>query len=155
VPLPGLDGLQLQQALADRKEQIVFITGHGDVPMCTKAMKAGAVDFLTKPVDEQTLLAAVHRALERSVENRKAKVERSSARAKLDRLTPREFEVLQRVVEGLLNKQIAAELGAAEKTVKIHRGRVMEKMGVGSLADLIRIAGRLDAAKRTVAAMVN
>ena len=91
----GLDGLQLQQALADRKEQIVFITGHGDVPMCTQAMKAGAVDFLTKPVDEQTLLAAVHRALERSVENRKAKVERSSARAKLDRLTPREFEVLQ------------------------------------------------------------
>ena len=140
VQLPGLDGLQLQQALADGKEQIVFITGHGDVPMCTQAMKAGAVDFLTKPVDEQTLLAAVHRALERSVENRKAKVERSSARAKLDRLTPREFEVLQRVVEGLLNKQIAAELGAAEKTVKIHRGRVMEKMGVTSVAELVRLA---------------
>ena len=136
---PTMDHL-VQQALADRKEQIVFITGHGDVPMCTQAMKAGAVDFLTKPVDEQTLLAAVHRALERSFENRKAKVERSSARAKLDRLTPREFEVLQRVVEGLLNKQIAAELGAAEKTVKIHRGRVMEKMGVTSVAELVRLA---------------
>ena len=139
VQLPGLDGLELQQALADQ-EQIVFITGHGDVPMCTQAMKAGAVDFLTKPVDEETLLAAVHRALERSVENRKAKVERSAARAKLDRLTPREFEVLQWVIEGLLNKQIAAELGAAEKTVKIHRGRVMEKMGVTSVAELVRLA---------------
>jgi FixJ family two-component response regulator len=140
VQLPGLDGLQLQQAIVDRKVQIVFITGHGDVPMCTRAMKAGAVDFLIKPVDEETLLAAVRHALERSLENRKAEVERSSARAKLNRLTPREFEVLQGVIQGLLNKQIAAELGAAEKTVKIHRGRVMEKMGVTSVAELVRLA---------------
>jgi two-component system response regulator FixJ len=139
VQLPGLDGLELQQALADRKEQIVFITGHGDVPMCTHAMKAGAVDFLTKPVDETVLLAAVSRALERSAEIHKTKAERASARAKLDRLTPREFEVLQRVIAGSLNKQIAAELGAAEKTVKVHRGRVMEKMGVTSVAELVRL----------------
>jgi FixJ family two-component response regulator len=140
VQLPGLDGLELQEALADRKEQIVFITGYGDVPMCTQAMKAGAVDFLTKPVDEKALLAAVCGALERSAEIRKTKAERASARAKLDRLTPREFEVLQRVIAGLLNKQIAAELGAAEKTVKIHRGRVMEKTGVASVAELVRLA---------------
>jgi FixJ family two-component response regulator len=140
VQLPGLDGLELQQALADRKEQIVFITGHGDVPMCTQAMKAGAVDFLIKPVDDKALLAAVCRALERSAEIRKMKAERASARAKLERLTPREFEVLQRVIAGLLNKQIAAELGSAEKTVKIHRGRVMEKMGVTSVAELVRLA---------------
>jgi FixJ family two-component response regulator len=140
VHLPDLDGLELQQALADRKEQIVFITGHGDVPMCTQAMKAGAVDFFIKPVDDKALLAAVRRALERSVEIRKMKAERASARAKLDRLTPREFEVLQRVIAGLLNKQIAAELGSAEKTVKIHRGRVMEKMGVTSVPELVRLA---------------
>lgn len=140
VQLPGLDGLELQQALADRKEQIVFITGHGDVPMCTQAMKAGAVDFLIKPVDDKALLAAVRRALERSAEIRKMKAERASARAKLDRLTPREFEVLQRVIAGRLNKQIAAELGSAEKTVKIHRGRVMEKMGVTSVPELVRLA---------------
>ena len=139
VQLPGLDGLELQQALADQ-EQIVFITGHGDVPMCTQAMKAGAVDFLIKPVDDKALLAAVRRALERSAEIRKMKAERASARAKLDRLTPREFEVLQRVISGLLNKQIAAELGSAEKTVKIHRGRVMEKMGVTSVPELVRLA---------------
>ena len=139
VQLPGLDGLELQQALADRKEQIVFITGHGDVPMCTQAMKAGAVDFLIKPVDDEALLDAVCRALERSAEIRKMRAERASARAKLERLTPREFEVLQRVIAGLLNKQIAAELGAAEKTVKIHRGRVMEKMGVTSVAELVRL----------------
>ena len=140
VQLPGLDGLELQQALADRKEQIVFITGRGDVRICTQAMKAGAVDFLIKPLDDKALLAAVHRALERSAEIRKMKEQRASARAKLDSLTPREFEVLQRVIAGLLNKQIAAELGAAEKTVKIHRGRVMEKMGVTSVPELVRLA---------------
>jgi FixJ family two-component response regulator len=138
--MPSLDGLELQEALASRQTQIVFITGHGDVPMCAQAMKAGAVDFLTKPVDDEALLAAVSRALERSAEIRRAKAERASARAKLDKLTPREFEVLQKVIAGLLNKQIAAELGAAEKTVKIHRGRVMEKMGVTSVAELVRLA---------------
>ncbi|HEY5705321.1 MAG TPA: response regulator [Terrimicrobiaceae bacterium] len=140
VRLPDLDGLALQRALADREEQIVFISGHSDVPMCAQAMKAGAVDFLTKPVDDKALLAAVTRALERSAKIRRAKAERAGARARLDRLTPREFEVLQRVIAGLLNKQIAAELGAAEKTVKIHRGRVMEKMGVTSVAELVRLA---------------
>jgi FixJ family two-component response regulator len=140
VRMPGLDGLELQQTLINREAQIVFITGHGDVPMCAKAMKAGAVDFLTKPVDDDTLLAAVLRAMERATEIRKAKAKKASARARLDKLTPREFEVMQRVIAGLLNKQIADELGAAEKTIKIHRGRVMEKMGVTSVADLVRVA---------------
>ena len=140
VCLPGLDGLKLQQALANREEQIVFITGHGDIPMCVRAMKAGAVDFLTKPVDDEALLGAVSRALERSAEILRRKAQRASARAKLNRLTPREFEVMRSIIAGLLNKQIAAELGAAEKTVKIHRGRVMEKMGVTSVAELVRLA---------------
>jgi two-component system response regulator FixJ len=139
VRMPGIDGLELQQALADRKAQIVFITGHGDVPTCAEAMKAGAVDFLTKPVDEEELLDAVGRALARSVDVRKAGADRAAARSLIDALTPREFEVLQRVIAGLLNKQIADELGASEKTIKIHRGRVMEKMGVTSVADLVRV----------------
>jgi FixJ family two-component response regulator len=108
--------------------------------MCARAMKAGAVDFLTKPVEEDALLGAVSRALQRSAEVRRRKAERTSARAKIDRLTPREFEVLRHIIAGSLNKQIAAELGAAEKTVKIHRGRVMEKMGVASVAELVRLA---------------
>jgi FixJ family two-component response regulator len=140
ICLPGLDGLELQQALANRDEQIVFITGYGDIPMCARAMKAGAVDFLTKPVDDETLLEAVSRALARSAEFLRRKAQRASARAKLNRLTPREFEVMRSIIAGLLNKQIAAELGAAEKTVKIHRGRVMEKMGVTSVAELVRLA---------------
>ena len=140
VRMPGLNGLQLQRALAAREAQIVFLTGHGEVPMCADAMKAGAVDFLTKPVDDELLLAAVERALARSVELRKLRGDRSAARMRLDTLTPREFEVMQRVIAGSLNKQIAAELGAAEKTIKIHRGRVMEKMGVTSVADLVRVA---------------
>jgi FixJ family two-component response regulator len=140
VEMPGLGGLELQQALVDRAAQIVFLTGHGNVPMCASAMKAGAVDFLTKPVDDEKLLAAVERALHRSLEARKSCAEHSAARARLDSLTPREFEVMKGVVAGLLNKQIAAELGAAEKTVKIHRGRVMEKMCVQSVADLVRVA---------------
>ena len=108
--------------------------------MCAQAMKAGAVDFLTKPVDDEALLEAVSRALERSAEFLGRKAQRASARAKLNRLTPREFEVMRSIIAGLLNKQIAAELGAAEKTVKIHRGRVMEKMGVTSVAELVRLA---------------
>jgi FixJ family two-component response regulator len=140
VCMPGIDGLELQQALANQKAQIVFITGHGDIPMCAEAMKAGAVDFLTKPFDEVELLEAVARALARSIELRKVGAERMAARARLDSLTPREFEVMQRVIAGLLNKQIADELSAAEKTIKIHRGRVMEKMGVKSVADLVRVS---------------
>jgi FixJ family two-component response regulator len=152
VCMPGLDGLVLQQTLRDREAQIIFLTGHGDVPMCAEAMKAGAVDFLTKPVDDEQLLGAVDRALIRSVEARHAIARRISARALLDTLTPREFEVMQRVIAGLLNKQIADDLGAAEKTVKIHRGRVMEKMGVTSVADLVRVA---QAAGVAAAATIN
>ena len=140
VLMPGLDGLELQQALADREAQIVFLTGHADVPMCADAMKAGAVDFLIKPVDDERLLDAVGRALARSVEIRKTRSEHTAARALLATLTPREFEVMQRVIAGLLNKQIADELGTAEKTIKIHRGRVMAKMGVTSVADLVRLS---------------
>jgi len=140
VRMPGLDGLELQQALIRREAQIIFITGHGDVPMCAEAMKAGAIDFLTKPVDDEELLGAVARALARSVEVREAAGQRTAARALLDKLTPREFEVFQCVITGLLNKQIADELGAAEKTIKIHRGRVMEKLGVTSVPELLRIA---------------
>jgi len=148
--MPGLDGLEIQQALADRQAQIVFLTGHGDVPMCAEAMKSGAIDFLTKPVDDEQLLAAVGRALSRSVEVRQAAAERAAARTLLDALTPREFEVMQRVIAGLLNKQIADDLGAAEKTIKIHRGRVMEKMGVTSVADLVRVAHAAGVAPATV-----
>jgi FixJ family two-component response regulator len=140
VCMPGLDGLELQRTLANGETQIVFLTGHGDVPTCAGAMKAGAVDFLTKPVDEERLLNAVQRGLNRSLEVCDARMRRVSARALLSALTPREFEVMQRVIAGLLNKQIAAELGTAEKTVKIHRGRVMEKMHVTSVVDLVRVA---------------
>lgn len=138
--MPGINGRQLQEALADRGEGIVFLTGHGDVPTCAGAMKAGAVDFLIKPVDENELLASVDRGLARSAATRKAIAERAAARARLGALTPREFEVMRRVIAGRLNKQIAHEIGAAEKTVKIHRGRVMEKMGVTSVAELVRVA---------------
>ena len=140
VRMPGLDGLELQQALRNREVQVVFLTGHGDVPMCADAMKAGAADFLTKPVDHEHLLRAVRRALECSVKARQTFSQRASARALLGTLTPREFEVMQRVIAGRLNKQIADDLGTAEKTVKIHRGRVMEKMHITSVVDLVRIA---------------
>ena len=140
LKMPGLTGLELQQALGKRETQIVFLTGHGDVPTCAEAMKAGAVDFLTKPVDADNLLQAISLALERSAEVRKERAERAQARTRLNTLTARECEVMQRVIAGMLNKQIADELGAAEKTIKIHRGRVMEKMGVTSVADLVRIA---------------
>jgi len=140
VQMPGLDGLELQQTLRDRGEQIVFLTGHGNIPMCAKAMKAGAVDFLTKPVDDEELLAAVGRGLKRSVVERKAREEREEALLRLKTLTRRELEVMAHVIAGLMNKQIAGELGAAEKTIKIHRGRVMEKMGVASVAELVRKA---------------
>lgn len=139
VRMPGLDGLELQQKLASREMQIIFLSGHGNVPMCAQAMKAGAVDFLTKPVDDEELLDAVRRALARSAGARQRVAERSSARARLNSLTPREFEVMQKVIVGLLNKQIATDLGAAEKTIKVHRGRVMEKMGVTSVAELVRL----------------
>src|SRR5437773_2456643 len=144
VRMPGLNGLELQKELESRGacEQIVFITGHNDVPTCTQAMKNGAVDFLMKPFDGGELIQAVERALGRGAEDLRKRREKREARGRIDKLTPREFEVLRFVVMGLLNKQIAAELHTAEKTIKVHRGRVMQKLGVTSVADLVRISQR-------------
>lgn len=140
VKMPGLNGIDFQETLIQRRrdEQLIFITGHGNIPMCAQAMKAGAVDFLPKPFKTNELLACVDRALARSTEQRQRAAERKGARALLDSLTPREFEVMQLVVTGMLNKQVGAELGMAEKTVKVHRGRVMQKLGVTSVAELVR-----------------
>jgi FixJ family two-component response regulator len=142
VQMPRLNGLEFQQALIQRRreEQLVFITGHGDIPMCAQVMKAGAVDFLPKPFRPRELLKCVERALARSVEQRGRAGEKDEARRLLDRLTPREFEVMQLVIAGLLNKQVGAELGMAEKTVKVHRGRAMQKLGVTSVPELVRLA---------------
>jgi FixJ family two-component response regulator len=142
VRMPGLKGPGLQEALEKRGacEQIVFLTGHGDVPTATRAMKKGAVDFLTKPFDDEELILAVKRALERAKEQLRRRGERREARRRIDKLTPREFEVFRFVIRGLLNKQIAVEMHTAEKTIKVHRGRVMQKLGVTSVADLVRIS---------------
>jgi len=142
VRMPGLNGLELQKTLESRGacEQIVFITGHNDVPTCTQAMKNGAVDFLMKPFDGSELIEAVKRALGRGADDLRKRRERREARERVDKLTPREFEVLRFVVMGLLNKQIAAELHTAEKTVKVHRGRVMQKLHVTSVPDLVRVS---------------
>ena len=144
VQMPGLNGIDLQKDLIQRRreEQLVFITGHGDIPMCAQAMKAGAVDFLRKPFRGDELLQCIQNALIRSAEQRRRSAERNEARRLLDLLTPREFEVMQLVITGMLNKQIAGELGTAEKTVKVHRGRVMEKLGVTSVADLVWLVQR-------------
>ena len=183
VRMPGLNGIKLQETLIQRRreEQLIFITGHGDIPMCAQAMKAGAVDFLPKPFEPGELLKCVERALTRSAGQRRVcstlsrpgrclrhksaqieivpaadvcgehdalggKVDRTAeknkARQLLDLLTPREFEVMQLVIMGMLNKQIAAELHTAEKTIKVHRGRVMQKLGVTSVADLVRLSER-------------
>jgi len=142
VRMPGLNGMDLQETLiqSQREEQLIFITGHGDVSMCVRAMKAGAVDFLSKPFRDDELLQCVERALTRSGEQRRRSAERNEARRLLDLLTPREFEVMQLVITGMLNKQIAGELGTADKTVKVHRGRMMQKLRVASVADLVRLA---------------
>ena len=141
VQMPGLNGIEFQQALIDRRrpEQLIFITGHGNIPMCAQAMKAGAVDFLPKPFKPRELLKCVERALVHSTEQRHGAAEKSGARQLLDLLTPREFEVMQLVVTGMLNKQVGGELGMAEKTVKVHRGRVMQKLGVTSVPELVRL----------------
>lgn len=146
VRLPELSGLDLQAELARAGVAIpiIFITGHGSVPISVRAMKAGAADFLEKPVDEQQLLDAVHRALERDRRARQERAEVAERRRRLESLTPRERQVLAYVVVGRLNKQIAAELGTSEKTIKVHRARVMEKMNVASLAELARLAEKLD-----------
>lgn len=142
VRMPGLDGLALQTRLARRDPvpSLIFITGHGDIPMSVKAMKAGAVDFLAKPFHEREMLQAIEEALARNREGGAAARERAEIRKRLATLTPREREVLEHVIAGQLNKQIAAELGTVEKTVKVHRGRVMRKMQVASLADLVRLS---------------
>jgi RNA polymerase sigma factor (sigma-70 family) len=144
VRMPGLNGMELHEVLMQRhrQEQVVFITGHGDISMCSQAMKAGAVDFLPKPFGDGQLLECVARALSRSTEQRRRRMEKNEARQRLDSLTPREFEVMQLVVAGMLNKQIASELAIAEKTVKVHRGRVMQKLGVTSVAQLVRLGQR-------------
>ena len=141
VRMPGINGIDLQTLLIQRRreDQLVFITGHGNIPMCAQAMKAGAVDFLTKPFRANELLECVGRALARAAVQRRRGVEKTEARRLLDLLTPREFEVMQLVITGLLNKQIAAELGTAEKTIKVHRGRVMKKLGIASVAELVRL----------------
>ena len=141
VAMPGLDGLQLQQALIAKGSEIpiIFLTGRGDIPMSVRAMKRGAVDFLTKPVDDEDLLEAVRDAIEKERVNRLAIAGRNAIRQRLATLTPREREVLEHVLTGQLNKQIAGDLDIAEKTIKVHRGRVMEKMGVRSVAELVRL----------------
>ena len=145
LSMPDLNGLELQQALADRggTTPIVFLSGHGDVPTSVSAMKRGACDFLTKPADERELIGAVRTALEKDRSARSVKRELADIRCRLDALTPREREVLEHVVSGELNKQIAAHLGTVEKTIKVHRARVMEKMQVGSLAELVQLAQRV------------
>ena len=149
VSMPGLDGLELQQALTagGAHRPIVFITGKGDVPTSVRAMKAGAIDFLTKPTKDTDLLEAVRRAEERDAEARRRLSELEVVQAKLRTLTPREREVLIHVVAGRLNKQIAADLGTVEKTIKVHRSRMMGKLGLRTVADLVRMAERAQISK--------
>ena len=143
VRLPVLSGLELQRELAEVAMPIIFITGHGDIPMSVQAMKAGAVEFLAKPFRDQVLLDAIQQAIRRDRANRKQRAQIAEQRALYDLLTQREREVLALVVAGLLNKQIAAQLGTTQFTVKIHRKAVMQKMQASSLADLVRMGAKL------------
>jgi FixJ family two-component response regulator len=148
VQLPGLDGLALQQRLAERAPglPIVFLTGHGDIPMSVRAVKAGAVDFLTKPVDAETLLAAVRTALAEDDRARRAQADGAALRQRYASLTPREREVLAALAAGRLNKQIAGDLGITEPTVKFHRARIMERMQARTVAELMHLVARLELA---------
>ena len=145
ICLPGLNGLELQKRVAVERTDmpIIFITGHGDIPMSVGAMKAGAVEFLTKPFNDTVLLAAIRQALERSRVALTREEERHELRDRYASLTPRERDVMTLVVSGLLNKQVAGELGISESTVKAHRGQVMQKMNANSVADLVKMTARL------------
>ena len=142
VAMPGLDGLQLQQALLAKGSgiPIIFLSGQSDIPMSVQAMKRGAVDFLTKPVNDEDLIKAIHAAIEEDRRQRQARAEAAAIQQCLVTLTPREREVLEHVIAGHLNKQTAADLGTVEKTIKVHRARVMEKMKAQSVAELVRLA---------------
>jgi FixJ family two-component response regulator len=145
VRLPGLSGLDLQRelSLAGKQIPIIFLTGHGDIPMSVRAMKAGAVEFLTKPVKQRSLLEAIQAAVERDRTTCQARAATDGLRARYEQLTPREREVMGLVVAGLLNKQVASELNTTERTIKFHRAHIMQKTGAQSLAELVRMAEKL------------
>jgi FixJ family two-component response regulator len=149
IRMPGLSGLELQQRLNDQRAEvpIIFITGHGDVPMAVNAMKAGAADFIQKPFRDQDLIDRIHKALERDRERRITRAEHDTIRARLALLTPRETEVMQRVVRGQANKVIAMDLGVSQRTVELHRARVMRKLKMRSLAELVHAVDKITAAQ--------